>query len=158
MIGIGVQVFQVRILFAVPEGCPGRKAIAQGAPEGSFDDIAVGIVGGVELAHFDVEVARGLVEARTVGNKVHQAAGCVAPEQGALGPFEYFHPIDVEYGEGLGLCNRYVAIIKIDRVGGFDDVVEIILGDAPDRELGVLPREVARYVHAGSESGNVKAF
>ena len=62
------------------------------------------------------------------------------------------------HGEGLRLRDGDVAVVEVDGIRRFDDVVEVVLRDAADGELRVLAGEVAGDVHAGRERGDVEAL
>ena len=80
------------------------------------------------------------------------------PNSVPLRALEDFNSVDVEYGKGLCLGYRNVALVEIDGIGRLDDVIEVVLGDATDRELRVLPRQVPRDVNPGRERGDVEAL
>lgn len=102
-------------------------------------------------------VSLGAVKGGFAADVLHQAAGGIAAEERALWPLQDLHALDVEQGEGLRLGNGNVAFVQVHRIGCLDDVVEIVLGDAADRELGVLPGECPTGVHARHEGDDVAA-
>ena len=53
---------------------------------------------------------------------------------------------------------RNITLVEIDGIGCLNDVIKVVLGDATDRELSVLPRQVPRDVNPGRECGDVEAF
>ena len=80
---------------------------------------------------------------------IDRAAGGVAAEQGTLGALEYFHPVDIEHREGLALGNGDITLVQVDRIGRLDNIVEVVLGDAANGELGVLAGDVAAGMDPG---------
>ena len=87
-----------------------------------------------------------------------QATGGVPAKECALRSLQDFHPIDIKDRKGLRLRYRDITLIQIYRIGCFDDVVKVILGDAADGELGVLPGEVPRDVYARCKTSDVEAL
>ena len=92
------------------------------------------------MPKLDIDIAFQPIEGGRIRNKVHQTARGISSEQRALRALKDFHSVDVKHGEGLCLGYRDVTLVKIHRIGRLDDVIEVVLGDASDRELGVLPR------------------
>ena len=95
------------------------------------------------MTHLKINVTRGLLEGGRVRNEMDQAASGVPAKECALRSFQDFHPIDIKDCKGLRLRYRDITLIQIYRIGCFDDVVKVILGDTADGELGVLSGEVA---------------
>ena len=89
---------------------------------------------------------------------MNETAGRVAAKQSALGALENLESLDIVDGKGLGLGHRQIPFIKISGVGRLDDVVEIILGYAANRELGVLAGNIAADMHPGGKAGNIEAL
>ena len=131
-------------------GKPGRNSFRQAAAHCAFrpDRVitAVGQVG--ERFRF----LRGLV-----GNKMDQAAGGVAAEQGALRAFQDFHPLHVEIGAQLGLLGRLVDFIHVHGIGRFGMVGEIVLGGAADGKLVALIAATPGHGDAGRITGYLDA-
>ena len=140
MITVAVQVFQIRVLLGVANGRPCGEGFGDRSAHRALDHHAIGIIGYIKLSKFHVEVTLDTVEGRRIGNKVHQAACRVTTKQGALRALQNFDSSDIEDGEGLCLSDSNVSLIQIDRIGCFDDVVEIVLRHAANRELGILSR------------------
>ena len=89
---------------------------------------------------------------------MHQTARGVSSKQRALRALQNFYSVYVKYGKGLCLRYRNIALIEINRIGRLDNVIEVILCDATDRELRVLSRQVSRDMNPGRKRGNIKAL
>ena len=87
----------------------------------------------------------------------HATRGITAKKR-ALWSLQDLDSLQIKQRKRLSLGNRDIALIKIDGIGGLDDVVKVILRHTPDGELGVLPRQVARDVNARRIGGNVKTI
>ena len=110
------------------------------------------------MPKLDIDIAFEPIEGGRIGNKVHQTARGVSSEQRALWALQYFYSVDVKDGKGLCLRYRNVTLVKVNRVGRLDNVIEVVLGDASDRELRVLARQVPRDVNPGRKGGNIETF
>ena len=129
-------------MFARAEGESSSKLIINRATHGALDDIATRIVGCIKLSELDVEVACCLLERGGIGDEMNKTTCCVSSKQGALRTFQDFYAIDIEHCESLGLRNRDVTLIEVNRIRCLDDVIKVVLGDATNRELSVLTRQV----------------
>ena len=88
---------------------------------------------------------------------MNDTAGCIPAEQGALGALQYFDPLDVINSKGIRLRDRDIAFIEIDGDGRFDDVVKVVLGNAANRELGILTTQVAADIDVRYPGRDVEA-
>src|SRR5262249_1389229 len=123
-----------------------------------FQSLLRGVRVAVEQAERDVGITARLVEARFARQIVDEPARGVAAEESPLRPFQQLDAIDVEEREGLRLGDGDVALVERDGIGRLDDVIEVVLRDAADRELRVLARKVPRDVYARRERRDVETL
>ena len=156
--GVGIGIFQPGVLVVVANRQPACGLVTDGPGNGRLHGVAVGVIGGVKLARSQVKITAETLEIRLHGHVIDRAAGGVAAEQGTLGALEYFHPVDIEHREGLALGNGDITLVQVDRIGRLDNIVEVVLGDAANGELGVLAGDVAAGMDPRCERGDIKAL
>src|ERR1019366_761266 len=71
----------------------------------------------------------------TLGDVMHQTGSRIASEKRTLGTLENLDPIHVESGERLPLLHRDVRIVDVERHHRLHMIIEVVLGDATNREL-----------------------
>src|SRR3546814_3912658 len=88
---------------------------------------------------------------------MNEATGRVFAEQGPLWALKHFDPLEIEGAEYLALQRGYIGIVVINRYRALENVVKIILCDAPDRLLLALAGSCVGHEHARRQPDEIGA-